>query len=154
MDPYWDPDNNVTSDAFFANRRESELAKNEGDGLPPVNNNEAGRRLWWGGRILESVMDHMMEGDYPLLRYPTSSPRMVATVAVALPSGSTPPTRASSARAATAGVAGASGVRHSRATLHTHRGSRGVYRPVCHDTRLPRTQSSEVGGLRPVRVGE
>jgi hypothetical protein len=74
MDPYWDLDNNVTSDAFFAKWRESELAMNEGDGLPPMNNNEAGRWLWRGGRILESAMDHIMEGDYPRLRYPHFQP--------------------------------------------------------------------------------
>jgi hypothetical protein len=69
MYPHWDPDNNVTWDAFFANRQESELAGYEGDGPPPVNNNEGGRRLWWGFRTLESVMGHIMADDYPRMRH-------------------------------------------------------------------------------------
>jgi hypothetical protein len=47
-----------------------ELARYEGDGPPPVDNNEAGRRLWWGSRTLEGVMNHILAGDYPRLRYP------------------------------------------------------------------------------------
>ena len=46
MDPHSDPDNLDTWNAFFANRRERELARYEGDGPPPVNHNEAGRRVW------------------------------------------------------------------------------------------------------------
>jgi hypothetical protein len=42
MDSHWDPDNNTTWDAFFTNWWESEITRYEGDGLPPMNNNEAG----------------------------------------------------------------------------------------------------------------
>ena len=70
MDRRWDPDVEATWDAFFDNRRQRELAKFEGDGPPPVNNNEAGRRLWWGGRDLTAVMEYIAAGDYPRLRYP------------------------------------------------------------------------------------
>jgi hypothetical protein len=41
MDPCWDPDNAATWDTF-ANRWEMELARYEGGGPPPVDNNEAG----------------------------------------------------------------------------------------------------------------
>lgn len=74
MDPRWDLDNTATWDAFFFNRWERELARYEGDGPPPVDNNEAGRRLWWGGRTLEGVMNHILAGDYPRLRYPHFQP--------------------------------------------------------------------------------
>ena len=66
----WHPDNNRTWDAFFINRRERELARHVGDGPPPVNNDEEGRRLWWSGRTLASVMEYITAGDYPRLRYP------------------------------------------------------------------------------------
>ena len=52
------------------NRRERALALYEGGGPPPSNFNEAGRRLWWGGRTLQSVMDYITAGDNPRLRYP------------------------------------------------------------------------------------
>jgi hypothetical protein len=42
MDPHWDPDNDATWDAFFANQQESKLTRYEGDEPPLVNNNEAG----------------------------------------------------------------------------------------------------------------
>ena len=70
MDPRWDPDYRPTWDAFFINRRERALARYEEDDPPPSNFNEAGRRLWWGGRTLQSVMDYITAGDNPRLRYP------------------------------------------------------------------------------------
>ena len=36
---------------------------------------EAGRRLWWYGRTLQSVMDYITTGDIPRLRYPQFEPR-------------------------------------------------------------------------------
>ena len=41
-----------------------------GDGPPHVNNDEEGRRLWWSGRTLASVMSYITACDYPRLRYP------------------------------------------------------------------------------------
>jgi hypothetical protein len=70
MDPHWDPDNTTIWDAFFADRRDMELARYEGDGPPPVDNNEAGWWLWWGSLTLEGVMHHILADDYPRLRYP------------------------------------------------------------------------------------
>jgi hypothetical protein len=70
MDPRRDPDNATSWDTFFANRRDMELARYKGDGPPPVDNNEAGRRLRWGSQTLEGVMNHILAGDYPRLRYP------------------------------------------------------------------------------------
>ncbi|KAK1669872.1 hypothetical protein QYE76_058031 [Lolium multiflorum] len=75
MNPRWHPDNQQTWDAFFINRRERALARYEEDGLPPGNFHEAGRRLWWGGRTLQSVMDYITAGDIPRLRYPQFEPR-------------------------------------------------------------------------------
>lgn len=72
MDPRWDPDNTATWDAFFAGRRERELARYEGDGPPPSDNNKAGRRLWWRGRTLGGVLEYILAGDHPRLRYPCS----------------------------------------------------------------------------------
>lgn len=51
MDRRWDPDIEETWDAFFENRCLRELTRYEGNGPPPVDNNEASRRLWWGGGI-------------------------------------------------------------------------------------------------------
>ena len=70
MDPRWHPDYRPTWDAFFINRRERALSRYEGDDPPPSNFNEAGRRLWWGGRTLQSVMDYITAGDNPRLCYP------------------------------------------------------------------------------------
>jgi hypothetical protein len=70
MNPRWHPDNQQTWDAFFINRCERALARYEEDGLPPRNFHEAGRRLWWGGWTLQSVMDYITAGDIPRLRYP------------------------------------------------------------------------------------
>ena len=36
---------------------------------------EAGCRLWWYGRTLQSVMDYITAGDIPRLRYPQFEPR-------------------------------------------------------------------------------
>lgn len=72
MDPRWDPDNTATWDAFFAGRRERELARYEGNGPPPANNNEIGRSLWWDGRTLASVIRYILADDHPRLRYPRS----------------------------------------------------------------------------------
>ena len=74
MDPQWDPDNYDTWNAFFANRRERELARYEGDGPPPVNHNEAGRRLWWANRTIIGVMRYIAGGDHPRLRCPRVHP--------------------------------------------------------------------------------
>jgi hypothetical protein len=74
MDPRWDPENPSTWDAFFANRPDMEIARYEGDGPPPVDNNEADRRLWWGSRTLEGVMNHVLAADYPRQRYPHFQP--------------------------------------------------------------------------------
>src|SRR3954465_4036745 len=70
MDPQWDPDNYDTWNAFFANRRERDPARYEGDGPPPVNHNEAGRRLWWANRTIIGVMRYIAGGDHPRLQYP------------------------------------------------------------------------------------
>lgn len=72
--PYWDPNNTTTWDLFFTERRHSELGRYEGTGPPPLDNNEAGRRLWWSGRTLADVMEHIKEGDFPRLRYPHIEP--------------------------------------------------------------------------------
>jgi len=69
-DPRWNPDYRPTWDAFFINRRERALARHEEDGPPPSNFNEAGRRLWWGGRTLQGVMAYITAGNNPRLRYP------------------------------------------------------------------------------------
>jgi hypothetical protein len=68
--PQWHPDYSPTWDAFFINRRESALARHEEDGPPCSNFNEAGRRLWWRGRTLQSVMAYRG----PRLCYPQSQP--------------------------------------------------------------------------------
>ena len=68
--PQWHPDYSPTWDAFFINRRESALARHEEDGPPRSNFNEAGRRLWWHGQTLQSVMAYRG----PRLRYPQSQP--------------------------------------------------------------------------------
>ena len=70
MHPRWDPDYRPTWDAFFINRRERVLALYEGDGPPAANFNEAGHRLWWGGRTLQSIMDYITASDNPRLCYP------------------------------------------------------------------------------------
>ena len=70
MDPRWHPDYRPTWDAFFINRRERALARYEDNGPPPSKFNEAGRRLWWSGRTLQSVMNYITAGDNPRLRYP------------------------------------------------------------------------------------
>src|SRR3954471_11062488 len=54
--PNWHPDYFPTWEAFFGDRRERALARHEEEGPPPPNFNEAGRRLWWRGRTLQSVM--------------------------------------------------------------------------------------------------
>ncbi len=69
--PRWHPDYFPTWEAFFVDQRERTLARNEKDGLPPPNFNEAGRRLWWRGRTLQSVMAYDTAADSnPHLRYP------------------------------------------------------------------------------------
>ena len=55
---------------FRSNRRERALSRYEGDDPPSSNFNEAGRRLWWRGRTLQSVMNYITAGDNPRLRYP------------------------------------------------------------------------------------
>ena len=56
----WIPtDNYDTWNAFFANRRERELARYDGEGPPLVNHNEAGRRLWWANRTIIGVMRYI-----------------------------------------------------------------------------------------------
>ena len=67
MDPRWYPDYRPTWDAFFINRCERALARYEEDDPPNSNFNEAGRRLWWGGRTLQSIMDYITAGDNPEL---------------------------------------------------------------------------------------
>ncbi|KAK1609987.1 hypothetical protein QYE76_033660 [Lolium multiflorum] len=54
--PQWHPDYSPTWDSFFINRRERAVARYEEDGPPSSNFNEAGRRMWWCGRTLQSVM--------------------------------------------------------------------------------------------------
>ena len=62
-------------EAFFVDRRERALARHEEDGPPPPNFNEAGRRLWWRGRTLQSVMAYDTAADSnPRLRYPQVQP--------------------------------------------------------------------------------
>ncbi|KAK1694512.1 hypothetical protein QYE76_011209 [Lolium multiflorum] len=68
--PQWHPDYSPTWDSFFINRRERAVARYEEDGPPPSNFNEAGRRMWWRGRTLQSVMAYRG----PRLRYPQSQP--------------------------------------------------------------------------------
>jgi len=73
--PNWHPDYFPTWEGFFMDRRERALARYEEDGPPPSSNfNEAGRRLWWRGRTLESVMANNTAGDRPRLRYPQIQP--------------------------------------------------------------------------------
>ncbi|KAK1678688.1 hypothetical protein QYE76_039536 [Lolium multiflorum] len=64
------PDYSPTWDSFFINRRERAVARYEEDGPPSSNFNEAGRRMWWRGRTLQSVMAYRG----PRLRYPQSQP--------------------------------------------------------------------------------
>ncbi|KAK1616289.1 hypothetical protein QYE76_021806 [Lolium multiflorum] len=66
----WHPDYSPTWDSFFINRRERAVARYEEDGPPPSNFNEAGRRMWWRGGTLQSVMAYRG----PRLRYPKSQP--------------------------------------------------------------------------------
>ena len=68
--PQWHPDYSPTWDSFFINRRERAVARYEEDGPPPSNFNEAGRRMWWRGRTLQSVLAYRG----PRLRYPQSQP--------------------------------------------------------------------------------
>ncbi|KAK1605546.1 hypothetical protein QYE76_029219 [Lolium multiflorum] len=68
--PQWHPDYIPTWDSFFINRCERAVARYEEDGPPPSNFNEAGRRMWWRGRTLQSVMAYRG----PRLRYPQSQP--------------------------------------------------------------------------------
>ncbi|KAK1691873.1 hypothetical protein QYE76_008570 [Lolium multiflorum] len=75
--PQWHPDYSPTWDSFFINWRESALARHEEDGPPPSNFNEAGRRLWWRGRTLHSVMAYRGLR----LRYPQSQPLLSRVVA-------------------------------------------------------------------------
>ena len=73
--PRWHPDYFPTWEAFFVDRRERALARNEEGGPPPPNFNEADHRLWWRGRTLQSVMAYDTAADSnPRLRYPHVQP--------------------------------------------------------------------------------
>ncbi|KAK1643757.1 hypothetical protein QYE76_061562 [Lolium multiflorum] len=63
-----DPNNLAYLDEPFV--LASEVAQYEEDGPPSSNFNEAGRRMWWRGRTLQSVMAYRG----PRLRYPQSQP--------------------------------------------------------------------------------
>ena len=73
--PRWHPNYFPTWEAFFVDRRERALARHEEEGPPPSNFNEAGRRLWWRDRTLQSVMAYDTAADSsPRLRYPQVQP--------------------------------------------------------------------------------
>src|SRR3954470_23224736 len=77
--PRWHPDYFPTWEAFFMDRRERALARHEEDGPPPPNFNEAGRRLWWRGRTLHSVMAYDTAADSnPVCATLKSIPRVLS----------------------------------------------------------------------------
>src|SRR3954463_4826915 len=77
--PRWHPDYFPTWEAFFGDQRERALARHEEDGPPPPNFNEAGRRLWWCGRTLQSVMAYDTAADSnPVCATLKSSPRVLS----------------------------------------------------------------------------
>ena len=48
-DPVWDPENNVTWNTFFSNRRLRQLNDYPGPAADaPKRNNSDGRKRWWG----------------------------------------------------------------------------------------------------------
>jgi hypothetical protein len=72
-DPRFYPDNYPAWNAFFRRRYECELAVYDGPPPPPpARNNAAGRRRWWSarGRTLEAVLEHIQNGNSPVLRMP------------------------------------------------------------------------------------
>jgi hypothetical protein len=82
VDPRFYPDNREAWMAFFRRRYERELAAYDGPPPPPARDNAARRRRWWSapGRTLEFVLQHIEEGNDPVLKMPpaprpTLSPR-------------------------------------------------------------------------------
>jgi hypothetical protein len=71
-DPRFYPDNYPAWNAFFRQRYERELAAYDGPPPPPACNNAAGRRRWWSarGRTLEAVLEHIENGNSPVLGMP------------------------------------------------------------------------------------
>jgi hypothetical protein len=71
-EPHFFPDNREAWTAFFRRRYERELAAYDGPPPPPARNNAAGRRRWWSapGRTLEFVLEHIENGNDPVLEMP------------------------------------------------------------------------------------
>jgi hypothetical protein len=71
-DPRFYPDNYPVWNTFFRRRYESELAAYDGPPPPPARNNAAGRHRWWSarGRTLEAVLEHIENGNSPVLGIP------------------------------------------------------------------------------------
>jgi hypothetical protein len=71
-EPRFYPDNREAWTAFFRRRYERELAAYNGPHPPPTRNNAAGRRRWWSapGRTLEFVLEHIENGNDPVLEMP------------------------------------------------------------------------------------
>jgi hypothetical protein len=71
-EPRFFPDNREAWTAFFRRRYERELAAYDGPPPPPARNNAAGRRRWWSapGRTLEFVLEHIENGNDPVLEMP------------------------------------------------------------------------------------
>jgi hypothetical protein len=72
VDPRFFPDNREPWTSFFRRRYERELAAYDGPPPPPARNNAVGRRRWWSapGRTLEFVLQHIEEGNDPVLEMP------------------------------------------------------------------------------------
>jgi hypothetical protein len=71
-EPRFYPDNYPAWNAFFRRRYERELAAYDGPPPPPARNNAVGRRRWWSarGRALEAVLEHIENGNSPVLGMP------------------------------------------------------------------------------------
>jgi hypothetical protein len=71
-DPRFYPDNYPAWNAFFRRWYKRELAAYDGPPPPPARNNTVGRRRWWSacGRTLEAVLEHIENGNSPVLGMP------------------------------------------------------------------------------------
>jgi hypothetical protein len=70
-DPRFYLDNYPAWNAFFRRWYERELAAYDGP-PPPARNNAVGHRRWWSarGRTLEAVLEHIKNGNSPVLGMP------------------------------------------------------------------------------------
>jgi hypothetical protein len=79
-DPRFYPDYREAWTTFFRRRYERELAAYDGPPPPPARNNAAGRRRWWSapGRTLEFVLQHIENGNDPVLEMPPAPRPMLS----------------------------------------------------------------------------